>query len=105
MYVVPLKNMPNFSFSVLLDGLDYRVAIRTIQELTYMSVWIGGELLFYNQLCTPNNWVNVYNYISVNGKFFFKCLDNEYPNYKSFGITQSLIFYSKEEVEKLNAES
>lgn len=102
MYTIPLKNLPNFSFSVLLDGLDYRIAIRTIQDLTYMSVWIDGELLFYNQLCTPNNWVNVYNYISVNGKFFFKCLDNKYPNYKSFGITQSLVFYNKDEVEGVN---
>lgn len=101
MQIIPLQNIPNQAFSVVLNGVDYRVALRTIQGMTFMSVWVGGEVLFYNQLCTPNNWVNVYDYISVNGKFYFRCLEEEYPTYTQFGITQSLIFYNAEEVEEI----
>lgn len=101
MLYVPLANTPNQTFSIVLNGLDYRIALRTIQDITFMSCWVNGDLLFHNQICTPNNWVNHYDYISVNGKFYFRCLNNEYPNYKSFGITQSLLFLTPDEVEKL----
>lgn len=99
MFIVPLDTVPNQEFSIVLNGLDYHIALRTIQGLTYMSCWVGQKPLFYNQLCTPNNWVNVYDYISINGKFYFKCLENNYPTYPQFGVTQTLIFYTPEEVE------
>lgn len=98
MLLVPIKNIPNQIFSVTLNDVGYRVALRTIQGLTFMSVWANGEPLFYNQICTPNNWVNQYDYISVNGKFYFYSLDDEYPNYEKFGITQALYFMTPEEV-------
>ena len=98
MLLVPIKNVPNQVFSITLNGVGYRIILRTIQGLTFMSVWVNNEALFYNQICTPNNWVNQYNYISVNGKFYFYCLDEEYPNYEKFGITQALYFLTPEEV-------
>lgn len=98
MLLVPIKNIPNQSFSVTLNGVGYRIQLRTIQGLTFMSVWVNNEALFYNQICTPNNWVNQYDYISVNGKFYFYCLDDEYPNYEKFGVTQALYFLTPEEV-------
>lgn len=98
MLLVPIKNIPNQVFSITLNGVGYRIMLRTIQELTFMSVWVNNEALFYNQICTPNNWVNQYNYISVNGKFYFYSLDEEYPNYKKFGVTQALYFLTPEEV-------
>lgn len=98
MLLVPIKNVPNQVFSITLNGVGYRIMLRTIQGLTFMSVWVNNEALFYNQICTPNNWVNQYNYISVNGKFYFYCLDDEYPNYEKFGITQALYFLTPEEV-------
>lgn len=98
MLLIPIKRIPNQIFSVVLNGTPYRVALRTIQGLTFMSVWVNGVPLFYNQICTPNNWVNQYNYISTNGKFYFYSLDEEYPNYQQFGITQALYFLTPEEV-------
>lgn len=99
MYVVPLKQIPNQVFSVSLNNVDYRIALRSIQGLLYMSCWADGDLLFYNQLCTPNNWVNVYDYISVNGKFYFECLENNYPSYDRLGVSQRLLFLTPDEVE------
>lgn len=104
MYVIPLQRVANQSFSVVLDGVDYRIELRTIQDFVFMSCWANGEVLFYNQLCTPNNWVNVYDYISVNGKFYFKCLNRNYPTYKEFGVSQTLLFFTPAEVEVVNNE-
>lgn len=101
MLLVPLQQIPNQEFNIILNGREYRIILRTIQSLTYMSCWVDGEILFYNQLCVPNNWVNVYDYISVNGKFWFKCLDDDYPTFTQFGITQTLLFYTKDEVQEI----
>ena len=98
MRLINLQNIPNQSFSITLNNVDYRIAVRTIQDLTFISVWKNGEVLFYNQICVPNGFVDPYKYISENGKIFFKCLDDEYPNYKSFGVTQWLYYLTAEEV-------
>ena len=99
MYLIELNQIPNQTFTIMIENVNYRIELRTIQNSTYMSAWANGELLFYNQLCTPNAFVNPYNYVSDGGKFFFKCLDNEYPTYKSFGKNQALYFYAKDEVD------
>lgn len=98
MYKIDLDKIPNQMFNVLIDNTMYRVQLRTIQGLTYMSVWANDELLFYNQLCIPNLYVNPYNYVGSGGKFIFSCLDDEYPNYEQFGNTQNLLFHTAEEV-------
>ncbi len=100
MQLIELENIPNQIFNVVLNGVDYRIKIRTIQDLTFMSVWQGNTVLFLNQLCTPNEFVNPYKYVSANGKLFFDCIDDEYPNYRLFGNTQKLYFLDKEEVDE-----
>lgn len=105
MFLIPLQPVPNQEFNIVLNGKDYHIALHTIQDLTYMSCWVDGKILFHSQLCTPNNWVNPYNYVSVNGKFYFRCLEEQYPIFTQFGITQSLVFYTAEEVEALNAKA
>jgi len=99
MYLVNLDKIPNQTFNVMLDNVDYRVALRSIKGLTYMSLWANGELLFYNQLCTPNAPVNPYRYVSINGRFCFACDTDDYPYYTQFGETQQLYFITQEEID------
>lgn len=101
MQLIELSNIANQVFSTVLNGTNYRIAVRTIQDLTFISVWKDGKVLFYNQICVPNGFVNPYNYVSTEGKLYFACLDNEYPNYKKFGNTQQLYFLTKDEIEQL----
>ena len=103
MQLVNISNIPNQIFNTVLNGIDYRIQLRTIQDLTFLSVWVNGEVLFYNQICTPNAFVNPYNYVSQNGKFFFACTDGEYPTYKLFNNTQRLYFLTPEEVKEYEA--
>lgn len=98
MFLINLEKIPNQMFSLQLEGASYRVSLRTIQGLTYMSVWADGDVLFQDQLCVPNSFVNPYNYVSRGGKFYFKCLDEEYPVWNKFGDTQKLVFLTAEEV-------
>ena len=101
MVTIQLDNIPNQVFSITLNNMLYRIAVRTIQNFTLISVWQNGDILFYNQVCTPNAFVKPYYYVSENGKLYFRCLDNEYPNYKKFGDTQQLLFLTPDEVGNL----
>ena len=98
MQLIELKNIPNQVFNTTINDAQYRIQIRTMQNLTFLSVWKNEVILFHNQLCVPNEFINPYNYISTDGKFYFRCLDDEYPTYKQFGNTQYLLFLSNDEV-------
>ena len=98
MYKIPIKSIPNQIFTVMLDSVNYRIELRTIQGMTYMSVWANGDILFYSQLCAPNAFVNPYDYVSVSGKFYFRCSDGNYPYFENFENTAGLYFYTSEEL-------
>ncbi|MBQ2396437.1 MAG: hypothetical protein II304_05270 [Bacteroidales bacterium] len=98
MYVVDLQNIPNQEFTFVVESKIFRVQLRTIQDMTFASIFLNSEPLLYSQLCTPNNFINLYKYISAGGKFYFECVDNEYPYYEKFGSTQRLLFYTEDEL-------
>ena len=98
MYIVELEKVPNQELTFIVGESALRVQLRTIQNLTFMTVFLNEQPLIYSQLCTPNNFVNLYKYISAGGKFYFRCVDDEYPYYTKFGETQNLIFYTEDEL-------
>ena len=98
MFKIKLSNIPNQSFEFMYDNKTFTVQLRTIQNMTFASIFLDGEALLHSQICTPNNFINLHKYISVGGKFYFKCVDNEYPYYKNFNASQELLFYTEEEL-------
>lgn len=98
MYNIELVKIPNQEFNYVVGDKSFTVQLRTIQELTFASIFLDGEPLLYSQLCLPNNFINLYKYIKAGGKFYFKCSDNEYPNYTKFGDEHQLLFYTEEEL-------
>jgi hypothetical protein len=98
MYKVDLRKVPNQELTFIVNNEVFRIQLRTIQDLTFATIFLNEKPLLYSQLCTPNNYINLYNYISASGKFFFKCIDEEYPNYTKFGETQELLFYTEDEL-------
>ena len=98
MQVIELQNIPNQQFTYIVNDKTFLVQLRTIQDATFASIFLDGEPLLYSQICTPNNFINLYRYISAGGKFYFKCVDNEYPYYTKFGNSQQLLFYTEDEL-------
>ena len=98
MYIVKLQKIPNQELSFVVDDRTFLIKLRTIQGLTFADIELDGEALLHGQICLPNEFINLYRYISANGKFYFKCVDNEYPYYEKFGDSQNLIFYTEDEL-------
>lgn len=98
MYNIELQKIPNQEFTYIVGDKSFLVRLRTIQDLTFADISVDGQPVLYSQICSPNTFINTYRYISAGGKFYFKCVDNEYPNYKNFGDTQQLQFYTEDEL-------
>lgn len=98
MYKIKIANIPNQEFEFVYNDSTFTVQLRTIQELTFASIFLDGEPLLYSQICSPNNFINLHKYISAGGKFYFKCVDNEYPYFEKFGNSQELLFYTEDEL-------
>lgn len=98
MYNVEINKVPNQELTFIVDGNSFRIQLRTIQELTFASIYLNDEPMLYSQLCVPNEYINGKQYLGKNGMFYFRCLDNEYPNYKKFGDTHHLEYYAENEL-------
>lgn len=98
MHNITLSQIPNQEIVFVVENKAFTIQLRTIQELTFATIFLDGEPLLYSQLCIPNSFINLYRYISAGGKFYFRCTDNEYPNYTKFGDTQQLLFYTEDEL-------
>lgn len=79
----------NFSF----DGKNYALQFRnTKDDLTLVDVYIDNILIQAGAMCVPDAPIIKYNYLAQGGNFYFHCLNYDYPNYKQFGVTQTLYY-------------
>lgn len=104
MQKITLYNVPNQEFEMQLDGLRYKIHLRTIREnFTIADIHINGELVKSSVRCCPNMPLIPYAYLQQNGgNFFFQCLEGDYPYYELFNKTQNLIYISATEIKGLN---
>lgn len=81
----------NLSF----DGKNYALQFRnTKDDLTLVDVYIDNILIQSGAMCVPDAPIIKYNYLTQGGNFYFHCLNYDYPNYKQFGVTQTLYYLS-----------
>ena len=99
MLFVPLEITPNQQIPITLDGNLYDITLRTIADLTYVSLSINGTVIISGLRCPPNQPLIPYQYLEGGGgNFAFVTQSNVYPNYTEFGITQNLIYATAAEL-------
>ena len=113
MIEIILSMNPNQSFSIQLGGHQYDFSVRSINAnnvdgVGIMTVSIARDniQIVRNTRAIPFFPVIPYQYLEEGeGNFFFATLNNEYPNYMQFGITQSLLYLLDSELEVLRDQS
>ena len=95
----------NQEFDVQIDGVDkdIHIALRTVNNITMMSVTVDGELLGIPFICFPNRPVIPYPYMvaKLGGNFMFATEGGNYPNYENFGTSCNLCFITQDFLEGL----
>ena len=95
------ENNPNqeVKFS---DGINsYTFHIFTFKGFTFIDVEMNGEVIIQGLKCAPNVNLIPQTWKATNGNFQFKCINGDYPYYTEFDKSQTLVYYTKEELAEM----
>lgn len=109
MIQIPITNIANQTLSIQLDGSQYNISIHATKDNAdgttgIMSVDITrNNILLISGIRAESSFPLLpYDYIvSTFGNFCFVTQNNEYPDWRQFGITQYLIYASNEELNEI----
>lgn len=107
MFQIPITNIPNQEFSINLDGSIYDISIYSTgdatipgTEIMVMDIIRDNNIILTGARCVSGFPVIPYQYLE-NGNFIFSTMNDEYPDWNQFGITQFLYFATQSELEAL----
>lgn len=104
MLFIPLANVPNQSFSIVLDNNQYDISLYVINNVSAIDIIRNNVTILLGQRVVPNYPVIPYRYLE-DGNFIFVTENDDYPIYTSFGISQFLFYFSQDEINTLRASS
>jgi hypothetical protein len=97
MQQIPLQAVPNQEFSITLDDDLYDLTIKTMDNITCVSIVRNGIDIIDNIRCVPFAPVMPSRYEET-GNFAFVTSNGELPYYTQFNVTQQLIYLSAAEL-------
>lgn len=101
MITLNIEAVPNQSFSFDIDGVSFGVTLKT-SDFTNATVTLGDEVIMSGMRVMPNAPIIPYEYLTEGaGNLFFIVERGEYPTYTEFGISQTLVYLTPEEIAEL----
>ena len=97
MLVIPIQAIPNQSFSAQLDGQTYDIRLHDCGDITAADISINNTVVVTGVRAVPDNFLIPYRYLE-NGNFFITSDDDEYPDWRRFGLDQFLVYISQAEL-------
>lgn len=101
MIEIDVQRIPNQEFEKEIDGVRYTIKLRSFNNMTLADITIDDEVVKHGVRVCPNTLIIPYEYLTKGGNFMFYCMDNDYPYYTKFGITQQLVYLTDEEIREL----
>lgn len=98
MFEIALTQEPNQSFSIVLDGSRFDISLRDIgADLMAVTIARDGVTLLDGARLVAGTPLLPYKYLEM-GNFIFLVQGDAYPYWTEFGVTQSLLYLTAEEV-------
>ena len=99
---IPIKSVPNQSLTIRVNNDIYNIEIKSINDLMSISFVRNNIVIIENIRAIPMIPLIPYKYLYDGyGNFAFLTMDDEYPDYNLFNISQSLVFLTDEEIESV----
>jgi len=99
---LPVQQLPNQSFTVILDGNSWEFLLKTVSNTTVASISLNGTDIVDSAHCAAGALI-IPSIYQESGNFFFVTQNFLLPYYTQFGVTQALIYISAEELNALRA--
>lgn len=94
---VPIESIPSQKFSIVLDSNLYQLAIRQATGVVVVSVTRNGVDIIDNLIAAAAAPIIPAKYQEA-GNFMFLTANNQLPNYQLFNISQSLFYFTADEL-------
>lgn len=99
---IELPSYPNSRFSVSCDNKTYTITIRTMGDMTLVSIADEKGPIYNSCRAINGQWLIPYKYLSEDGNFRFESeRSDEYPYYTGFNTDFVLRYYTADEVKKI----
>lgn len=102
MLQIPVQQLPNQSFTVLLDSNQWDVTLKTVEDTTVASLTLNGADVLDSARCVAGSFLIPSEYEEA-GNFFFVTQSEQLPYYTQFNVTQSLVYITAAELTALRA--
>jgi hypothetical protein len=102
MQQIPIQQLPNQSFTVLLDSNQWGVTMKTVGDTTVVGLTRNGVGVLDGARAAPGAFIIPSEYEEA-GNFFFVTQNQQLPYYTRFNVTQSLIYIGAAELAALRA--
>ena len=96
-----LSTIPNQTFFVIIDGVEFHFRLHYFREVLYADLTVDNELVAGSVRCVPNGWLFSKAYTKGCGNFRFETKKNAYPNANDFETTCNLVHYTQNEISLL----
>lgn len=94
---IPIQAIPNQSFSIILDSNTWNIVLKTVEDITVVSLNLNGVDVVDSARAVAGSFVIPSKY-EESGNFIFVTGSNQLPYYTEFGVTQALIYASADEL-------
>lgn len=100
-YIELDNTLPNQKFNITVENGILEVELRTVDNITLMSVKAKGNNIVSSIKVAPNVLLMGYKYLQEQyGDFVFTTANDEYPYYKNFNNANKLYLLSYDEVKE-----
>jgi hypothetical protein len=102
MIQIPITNIPNQSLSINFENVLYDITINASKDgsLAFFTISINTVLIVSGVRALPDFPIIPYAYLE-NGNFILTTMNDEYPSFDQFGVTQFLILASQSEIDAI----
>jgi hypothetical protein len=103
--VVPIESIPNQSLSIQIDEVRYGIRFRDIGGMMSTDISIDDQTILEGQRVVGGFPLIPYKYLEGDGgNFIFLTELGDLVYWDQFGVTQSLLYFSDEELEAVRAD-
>lgn len=105
MIQIPIAAIPNQSLSIQLDQNNFDIRIHDCGNIMAVDIAINNEVIVTGVRATGGFPLLEYSYLEDNGNLTIITENDEYPDWRRFGIDQFLIYATAAELEALRADT
>jgi hypothetical protein len=98
MQTVPLEPIPNQRLGIRLGGDRYDITLKEVGGVMSVTILRGDVTLVQGLRCVAGTPLIPYSYLATSGNFIFVTENEELPDWRLFGSTQTLVYASSAEL-------